>query len=49
MMEITEVVPYTRSVLGLSVKPSGVRGGRTYFWCEANKIVKCSVKFFKDD
>ena len=51
MMEITEVVPYTRSVLGLSVKPSGVRGGEggTYFWCEANKIVKCSVKFFKDD
>ena len=31
MMEITEVVPYTRSVLGLSVKPSGVRsGGHTF-------------------
>ena len=24
-------------------------GWGTYFWCEANKIVKCSVKFFKDD
>ena len=49
MMEITEVVPYTRSVVGFKRETEWGAGWGTYFWCEANKIVKCSVKFFKDD
>ena len=27
----------------------GRAGGRTYSWCEGNKIVECSAKFSKED
>ena len=28
---------------------AGGGGTRTFFWCEGNKIVECSAKFFKED
>ena len=27
----------------------GGGGGGTYIWCEGNKIVECTTKFFKED